>query len=148
MRTPNIAFIAAIALALPTVVWARLDGPSIPKDCLAYEPAAAEITGVVELRTFFGPPGYGEDTAHDAKETQAWLHLSHPICTLLGMDDGDEPESDQNFVTLVPLVQGIKFSTLVGKRISVRGTLYHANTMHHHTPLLMQIWRLSDIKVL
>jgi hypothetical protein len=122
--------------------------PGVARESRRHWPAAVELTGVVGLKTFFGPPNYGEDPEHDSKETQVQLRLSHPICTLKGMDDGDEPETDQDVVTLVIQVQGIKISRLVGKRISVQGTLYHAGTMHHHTPLLMQIWRLSDIKVL
>src|SRR5882724_9525910 len=78
--------------------------------CLKYPPDTATVTGVVHLKTFFGPPGYGEDPAHDRKETQALLTLDEALCIDRGHDDGlEEPETNQHLVTLVPLGKSVNF---------------------------------------
>ena len=38
--------------------------------CLRYAPDTVEMTGRLERHTFYGAPGYGEDPAHDEKETR------------------------------------------------------------------------------
>jgi hypothetical protein len=116
--------------------------------CLKYGPDAVELTGTVRLRTFYGPPGYGEDPTHDKREQQALLNLRGPVCIARGRNDGlEEPENGQRVVTLVPLSEGIDFRSLAGKHILVRGVLFHAISGHHHTPLLLQVQRLTDVKV-
>ena len=116
-------------------------------ECFKYPPDVAELSGTVFLKTFFGPPGYGEDPVGDSKEQQILMALDAPICILEGRDDGLElPESDQRTITLVP--QGNRWSTLrsaAGKHVRVRGLFWHAITAHHHTPLSLEV---TSIEVL
>ena len=118
--------------------------------CLKYPPDLATLTGVAELKISFGPPGYGEDPAHDSKEPQVLVKLDAPICIQRGTDkDGlEEPEANQRLVTLVSMSGSIKLRAFVGKRIRVRGTFFHAITGHHHTPLLLDVAKPSDVEVL
>ena len=117
--------------------------------CLKYAPEVVTLTGVVHLKTFYGPPGYGEDPAHDRKERQALLTLDQPLCVAKGLDDGlEEPEADQHEVTLVPLGAHPNLSSFRGKHVRVRGTFFHAITGHHHTALLLDVKNPSDIEAL
>jgi Domain of unknown function (DUF4431) len=112
--------------------------------CLHYGDANVSLTGEVKLRTYFGPPNYGETPKQDAVETQAFLELRSPICVYAGNDTMDVAERDQRVVTLVPM-KGQSFDLLIGKTIEVAGTLFHAHTGHHHTPVLISVVRISVI---
>ena len=99
--------------------------PARAGECLPYEPASVTITGVVTLAQGFGPPGFGEDPAHDAKETYAKLTLDKPVCVNGGKDLSDEDVASIEAFQLVSR-DGKSFDRkLLGKRVSVTGTLFH-----------------------
>jgi hypothetical protein len=137
-------------LALPLVVTAAFSTGSVAwASCLKYEPAHVSLTGRVAIRQVFGPPGFGEDPAHDRKESQAFLELRAPICVEQGPDQyADTPEKGQRTITLVPGKQGVSFSGLGGKRVTIRGGLLHAVTGHYHTALGLRVTSSVDIQEL
>jgi len=99
--------------------------PARAADCLAYEPATVTLTGVVTLAQGFGPPGFGEDPAHDKKETYALLTLDKPACVGGGKDPSDEDVAAIGAFQLVAK-DGRRFDKkLVGRRVTVTGTLFH-----------------------
>lgn len=106
--------------------------------CLHYEATPVTLSGKITLRTFYGPPNYGENPDTDSRETQAILLLSKPICVSASPSTDDAAERNQFKVTLVP-PPGIDFGLYKGKKVSLSGTLFHANTGHHHTQVLMQV---------
>jgi Domain of unknown function (DUF4431) len=101
-----------------------------------------QLAGVIALKSYFGPPNYGEDPKTDSIETQAVLKLSSPLCVQADPQDHSPAESDQTMVTLVPLGK-MDLGTYAGSVVVVIGTLFHANTGHHHTPVLLQIERIE-----
>lgn len=108
--------------------------------CLHYEPAVVELRGTIVLRTFFGPPNYGEDPEIDSRETQGLLELDRPICVARDPtnDANSEDERDQRIITLVP-APGMNFGNYAKLHVTIRGTLFHAQTGHHHTRVLMTV---------
>lgn len=112
--------------------------------CFAVSASACEkyglpntmLAGTISVETFFGPPGYGESPDTDAKERQAILHLAQPLCTVAS--DNAPAAQDQVKVTLVPM-QPLDLRAFVGKAVTVRGSLFHAITGHHHTDVLIAI---------
>jgi hypothetical protein len=113
---------------------------AIDAKCFQYEQKGVTLTGTVAIETFFGPPNYGEDPDTDAKEKQAILKLDTPIC--VNEDLGppiEDAEKNQIEVTLVP-VGKINFGQFANKHIQVTGSMYHAITSHHHTPVLLSVW--------
>lgn len=104
--------------------------------------APVTLSGKVTTRTFYGPPGYGENPATDSRETQGILLLSKPICVDENPTDYDEAEKNQLEVTLVPLGK-TNLKGYIGNQVTVHGALFHANTGHHHTPVLIQIIRIE-----
>src|SRR5690349_21402036 len=50
--------------------------------CEKYNTPGVTLTGTVKIKTFYGPPNYGEQPATDSKEQQAILLLSKLLCTL------------------------------------------------------------------
>lgn len=106
--------------------------------CLHYEPATAELTGVLRLHTFPGPPNYESVSAGDTAETGYYLHLSKPVCTV-GAGES-EALDDVRLVQLVLTDGGFKkLRPKVGRRVTVSGTLFAAVTGHHHAPLLLRV---------
>jgi hypothetical protein len=95
------------------------------------------LTGRVKFRTFYGPPNYGENPKTDSRETQALLVLSNPVCVEANPTSYEEGEKGQRKITLVPSA-GFNPPQYRGKIVTVEGTLFHAHTAHHHTPVLMQ----------
>ncbi len=110
--------------------------------CLHYEGNPVVLEGQVSLRTFFGPPNYGENPTTDTREVQAILHLQEGICVDADPVDGGKADANQIDVTLVPL-RGENLNVFDGRTVAVRGKLFHANTGHHHTPVLIQIERIQ-----
>jgi hypothetical protein len=89
----------------------------------------------------YGPPNFGEDPVHDAKETYWRLDLKEPICV-----KGDDPKADTPDIEAASGVRHLQIVYLngypkgggwVGRRVIVTGTLSHAITGHHHTTVLI-----------
>ncbi|WP_374335619.1 DUF4431 domain-containing protein [Leeia sp.] len=111
-------------------------------DCLHYAGAPLTLTGTVTLKTFYGPPNYGESPKTDAREVQAVLVLPKPICVAANPQTEEEAETGQRLITLVPPA-GMRFKPYQGKTVVLTGTLFHAITGHHHTPVLMEVTRVT-----
>jgi hypothetical protein len=140
----NIALVllgcSAIASADPTIS-AAID-PTTP--CLSYDDPAVTLSGTVFSRIYFGPPGYGETPAQDARERATLLLLDAPAC----VKSSSHPEQDNNSyegnVIVVQLAAvHVKPELLVAierHRAMVRGSLFHALTGHHRTPVVMDVY--------
>ena len=124
-----------------TIAITLLGTDHVLAECLKYEPAVVAIDGILENRVFPGPPNYESVAAGDRAEEILLFELQNPVCV-----DGDpsselnsEAESDLHEVQVVPTDE-LRETLLhfVGKRVTVAGTLFHAHTGHHRTPVL--IW--------
>jgi hypothetical protein len=132
-------FIAAVTSASPA--FAARDR------CLPYGPDIVSITGTLVRRVFYGAPGFGEDPQHDQKETGFYLDLAIPMCTLAGRDDADRPLESVRRVQLVLDSAGYaRLRPVLGKRVTLRGTLFGAITAHHHAPVLLDV--LKPVQVI
>lgn len=108
---------------------------------LSYEPAVVTLTGTISTREAFGPPGYGEDPAHDRKENYLLLTLDSPI-SVAGdpkSDANSKSESDVNAVQMIYSGSHAFQKQWLDKHVSVTGTLIHGLTGHHRTPVLIQV---------
>jgi hypothetical protein len=105
-----------------------------------------QLSGRVVLRTFPGPPNYESIRKGDRAETQLLLKLDQPICVLADAKDalGSEDERDQRLVTLVT-GSGITLANYARARVRVEGTLFHAHTGHHRTPVLVEVRRITRV---
>ncbi len=104
-------------------------------DCLSYEPATVTLNGKITRKTFAGPPNYESIKKGDAPETYWILQLAKPVCV-----NGEEPEKNVSDIQLVlSEKQYAQYEGLLGKRVFVTGTLFHAETGHHHTDVLLKV---------
>jgi hypothetical protein len=114
-------------------------------DCVHYEPVVVELTGKIVRRTFFGPPNFGEHPESDRRVTQTLLELDRAICVVATPgDDTTENEADQRIVTL-GASGGLDLRRYAGERVAVRGTLFHAQTAWHNTPVLLTVSHITRI---
>ena len=125
-------------LALVTVASSALSATP----CARYNTPGVKLEGVVTIRTFYGPPNFGENPATDDKVKQAILKLDRPLCVLASEDDNAEDK--QREVTLVPS-ENIRFAPYAGKRVRVTGSLYHGFNAHHNTPVLIQVHGAPEV---
>lgn len=113
-----------------------------------YWPEKVTLTGRLVLRTFYGPPNYGENPKTDSRETQAILILDSAVnVTATGSDTTDETERNVKRITLV--VHDFKANPvrpLLGRHVRVEGTLFHAITGHHHTKVLITVSSIRAAK--
>ncbi|WP_185814688.1 DUF4431 domain-containing protein [Xanthomonas sp. SS] len=101
--------------------------------CLPGQPSVVRLTGVLERVTFAGPPNYESVQNGDAPETYFVLRLPAPVCVL----DSDQSAISANRLQLLLEPEQYKlFRPRLGKRITLPGELWPAETGHHHTPLM------------
>jgi hypothetical protein len=125
---------------VPSIVSAR--------ECLDYEPAMVTIQGSVSLKPAYGPPGFGEDPKHDAREDYLALTFDAPVC----MKASSEPHTEDVAEAEIKAMQlvfrnGEAFKQTkqwIGKRISVTGSLFHRFTGHHHAAVLLKVKEIGQ----
>ena len=115
--------------------------------CEKYEPAVVTLKGVVNIVQAYGPPNFGEDPAHDAKEPFNKLTVERPICVDQGKDDLEPGVSE---AAEFQLVLGIGQSSpqsfpsrFLGKPVTISGKLFHSITGHHHTEVLIDVTSIA-----
>ena len=127
-------------LALVGLVVSLIVGRQAAEPCLRYEPDTVRVAGTLARHTYYGEPGFGEDPKHDHKETGFYLDLEVPICMAQGGDDIDVAKTGIRRIQLV--LDSAGYATLrpfLGKRITLRGTMFGAITGHHYTPVLLDV---------
>jgi hypothetical protein len=130
-------FWCSVRAATPTISDAV--DPTAP--CLNYDAPAVMLRGTLFNRIFFGPPGYGETPAQDAREHVFLLLLDAPIC-VSGHPGDDSAEYHSNIIVVQLAAIHIDVELLkkaMGLRISARGELFPALTGHHRTPVLLDV---------
>ena len=106
-----------------------------------YGPDKVSLEGKVIKKTFFGPPGFGEDPRKDSQETQYLLELMSPIHV-----EANSTNVAEDNVREVTIVIGdfkkLPVRTFLNKPVKVTGTLIHSYTGHHGLVIPhSSIWR-------
>jgi Domain of unknown function (DUF4431) len=131
-----IRFICILALACVTTSTA-----DAKRKQLHYWTEKVTLRGKLVFRTFYGPPGYGENPKTDSKETQSIVLLDRPFDVIGDKQDPfDATERGIRRVTLVfsnPIPHPARY--YLKRRVKVEGTLFHAFTGHHHTKILVDV---------
>ena len=118
----------------------RIQGPAW---CLSYEPDTVRIAGTLRQITYPGRPNYESIANGDEPETGYYLVLAKEVCT-----KGDSSSSDAYPVSHVDTVQlvldsagYVRLRPSLGTTTTLSGTLFAAQTGHHHAPILLQVSR-------
>jgi hypothetical protein len=108
--------------------------PALDQKCASYEPDQVVLKGTIRRHTFPGPPNY-ESVAKGDRAERVWLlHLAQPIC----VSANSESEKETG-VSDVQMVVEKYDKTLVGRKVVATGTLFHWQTGHHHTKVLLKV---------
>ena len=112
---------------------------SAQAECFTYESDVVTVSGKLVRKTFAGPPNYESTKKGDAAETGFYLSVKQPICAVAS--HGSEINESERNVSLVQLVlepSGYEqLRPLLGKSVTIKGSLFSAHTGHHHAPLLL-----------
>ena len=133
-------------LAMIVAGLAVLSFSSARAGCLSYT-KPVELTGTISERVDPGPPGYGEDPKHDAKEPHLYLALDKPAC-VDGTPSDDLNVSERNQLQMQMLYMPNKHpfnEAWRGKHAAVTGKLFHGSTGHHWTSILIDV---TDTRVI
>ncbi|MGV3347038.1 DUF4431 domain-containing protein [Enterobacteriaceae bacterium LUAb1] len=95
------------------------------------------LTGIVSEKLYYGPPGWGEDKAHDEKLHEWILHLQQPL-TCVTDADTDNHRWNQDVQLVMHDSNDYKVNkNLLGKVVSIDGVIFLAETGYHMTPVLL-----------
>jgi hypothetical protein len=109
--------------------------------CLEYGPTVT-LTGTLRSHVFPGPPNFESIKRGDLKETALLLALTEAACVIgNGPADQEIAESDIRRMQLVVRSNAHWkiVRRLMGRRAVVTGTLFHWETGHHHTKVLIDV---------
>lgn len=115
---------------------------SPPEKTLRYEPARVQLVGRVRRQVFAGPPNYQSVERGDRPEPGWVLDLEQSV-SVVAAPGGDEFNQTERNVRQMQMVltaeQLRKYAPLVNRCVQATGTLFHAHTGHHHTPVLLAV---------
>jgi hypothetical protein len=137
-----------IALVVAAVVVAQpLAAQATPSTCFRYQPDTVRIAGTLTRHMYYGAPDFGEHPETDEKEVGFYLDLATPICTRAGASNEDVAMTGVRLIQLVLDQPGYdRLRPLLGKRVTLRGTLFGAISGHHHTPVLLSVVRPTTVE--
>ncbi|WHP78808.1 DUF4431 domain-containing protein [Edwardsiella anguillarum] len=103
------------------------------------------LSGVVSEKLYYGPPGWGEDKAHDEKLHEWILHLNQPLKCV---DDADTDNQNWNQDVQLIMRDANDYKAhrnLLGQVVSVNGEILLAETGYHMTPVLLDNAKFETI---
>ena len=121
------------------------------KTCF-YEPEEVELRGTLYEEVYPGPPEYTSVQMGDRPEKTVFLTLKEPINVELKKNTETELEEDIINISEKGVRElQVVFSDSkppahqIKQEVSLKGTLYHACTAHHHRRVLMMVnsWKLD-----
>lgn len=117
-----------------------------------YEPEEVELRGILSEEVYPGPPEYTSVEMGDRPEKAVFLTLKKPINIELKKNTETGPEEDffnmpeKGVRELQVVFSDSKPSAhQINYEVSLKGTLYHAHTAHHHRRVLMMVnsWKFD-----
>ena len=115
-----------------------------------YAPEITAIEGILERQTFPGPPNYESIFKGDTVERGWYLRLNQPIdvasSAFSSKLNDDELEKNVQIMQIVVMTneQAKQLKNIPsGKRLTIRGTLFHQLTGHHHSRVLISVNNFS-----
>ena len=113
-----------------------------------FEPKISDLSGVIAILTFPGPPNYLSNKDGDEAETGAYLVLDKPVDVKLVPNiqiGNDESESNVSIVQLVLKNDKDWKKMENGNHVLISGVLFHAMWAHHHARVLLDAKKIQVI---
>jgi len=139
MTFPSLLFLVLAVVPAITGAKSQTQSPT----CLRYEPGTVDVTGTLTRMTFPGRPNYASIKEGDEPESGFYLQLSTAICTIGSADSANDNNGSLEGIHLVQLVLDsagyTRLRPQLGRKITLRGTLFAALSGHHHAPVLLRV---------
>lgn len=133
----NYKYIIGVSL----LAWLGINTAFASGACVRYG-EKVKLSGYVEIRTFYGPPNFGENPKTDSRLVQNILFLDEPICS---KDDKDhQDEKNEIEVTLRTDGSSDFLDALAGKHATVIGKLEHSEVGNDNTNLILSSVKMSE----
>lgn len=113
--------------------------------CLNYEPAPVTLAGLLARKRAPGPPNYESVAKGDQSELIWILHLDQPACVSAGTEWPEESNVIDVQLAFPETRQYSLYRSLVGKRVTAVGTLFHEHTGHHRTKVLLTVRSMKSV---
>jgi hypothetical protein len=114
--------------------------------CRSYFSDNVTLRGTIEPKTFPGPPNFESVEKGDAAEDVWLFNLETPICTKAGEANPDGSQytpAEADVRSMQMLFDNSemydRYRNLLGREVTVTGSLGHAFTGHHHTSVMINI---------
>lgn len=131
----RIALIAALAV----VAAALLSAGTAAARCLPWAPDTVTLVGELEMRSLPGPPGYRHIARGDNPQDVYFIKLEKPICVNEDLESSLPRESHSGIMKVQLSTSSVTLNSLVGRRVSVSGTLFSGNSRHYRTPVALDV---------
>lgn len=104
-----------------------------------YEPEEVEVSGLLHEIIYPGPPEYMSIEMGDQPEKTTILTLGEPINVAIKKEDGlNEPEQGVRQLEVV-FRDSVPSENQMKGEITLKGTLFHSHTGHHHRRVLIMV---------
>lgn len=119
-----------------------------------YEPQQVKLRGTIAEEKSYGPPNYGEDPNIDKIEKYYILKLDDPINVKGKTNSKLNSETELNISEIQlsinwdnknNILPNGDIANILNKKVSVKGTLFHSVTGHHHTKVLLNVTKIKLI---
>lgn len=118
---------------------------SYAKEC-ELEPKTCILLGRLEVQSFPGPPNYTDIKKGDEDERGLYLRLDEPLSVHFEQE-GKLKSQSVSIVHLTGSISDASFKRAHTKNhVSCKGVLFEQQTGHHHTPFLMDVDQVTEIK--
>lgn len=109
------------------------------------------LSGRIEFRHGYGPPGWGEDPKHDEHIVYWVMELPRPVSTPCTPERPEWASTDCQTTkrlrllieTNLPLVNEARLSR--GRKVAVTGTLHRQATAGEMTPIVMDVTAIKQL---
>jgi hypothetical protein len=119
-------------LALLGVLLAAFAGTA-NADCLPSLPSVVRLSGVLQRSTFAGPPNFESIRSGDQPQSYFVFRLQRSVCV---QDPSLGRISSKRLQLLLEPAQYAQYRPHLGRKITISGQLWPAETASHHTPLM------------
>jgi hypothetical protein len=140
IKTIRSVFLLALIISVP--IAAR-------PQCLETEPAAVTLTGTIYAKNFPGPPNF-ESTRSGDERMRYWIfRLDKPICVEGDSFDNTRAFNVRDLQLAFPdgsFYTQYRRDVREHRRFKVTGSLFHQQTGHHVTKILITIKTLTPFR--
>ena len=140
IKTIRSVFLLALIISVP--ITAR-------SQCLETEPAAVTLTGTIYAKNFPGPPNFDSIRAGDERMRYWIFRLDKPICVEGDSFDNTSAFNVRDLQLAFPdgsFYTQYRRDVREHRRFKVTGSLFHRNTGHHVTKILITVKTLTPFR--